>query len=70
MPIARKLLKAVPWRNLEIVERPATVQDDELTERDSLNIVRQPLGELSVPDAFCLSVGEGLDHWVDVNASR
>jgi hypothetical protein len=38
--VARKLFEAVPWWNLEVIERLGSVQDDELTKRDSLNLVR------------------------------
>ena len=69
-PVPRKLFEAIPWRNPEIIERLRSVQDDELTKRDSLNILRQSLGELSVPDALCLFVSEGLDHFFDNNEVR
>ena len=61
-PIASQFLEAVGGWNAEVKETGRGVENDELAERNSLEVRRQPTGPLSLEEAFSIDVPEAADH--------
>jgi hypothetical protein len=61
-PIACQFLEAVGGWNAEVKEIGGGVEHDELPERNSLEVRRQPTDPLSLEEAFGIEVPEAANH--------
>ena len=60
--ITTQLLESVGWWNAEVKETGSSVEHDELPERNSLEVRRQPTDPLSLEEAFGIEVPEAANH--------
>jgi len=61
-PRASKLFQPIAWRNPKIVQRLRRIENDELSQRRSLNFMRELLDRFSTEYFLRSLVTEALDH--------
>ena len=54
--------QAIRWRNAQIIKALRGVKHPQLPTCESLNLVWQAAGNVAMPDAFSLLIGEAPDH--------
>jgi len=70
LAVALELLQAIPRRNSQILHTSCIVDQDQLSQRDSLNGLRQFLGKGLMIDLFRFCVSKALYHALIIHAVR
>jgi len=60
--LALQPFQAIRWWNAQIIKALRGVEHPQLPTRESLNLVWQTAGNVAMPDAFSLLIGEAPDH--------
>jgi len=64
-PIAFQGFQPISWRGAEVFQAPRLVEQQKLSARHPLDLLRQPAGMLVLEEPFCLRAGKTAYHCPD-----